>query len=662
MSKWIHGRRGRSIASILSGLVLTALLLSLAPPPVQAQPTTDEMNALFGIDIVKPVPVVVFDYTNRSEYKTGMPGRTFADALSIELLNTKKFAVVPRGDLETVLDQEGLSVPLSYNAQAEVAERLVTGDLNAHPPDPFAHPPYTITGEVEDVKIIRGHDGTYAEVTVSTLVMSKVTKLPINGARVVQRSSPKIGFTGNPDVLVQEALATAAYQTSYKLLSNRLPIATVLTSAHEGQVQLKGGSTIGLSEGMTLTTMRRGVVTGKIRLTMVDPSESAAEVLENRGLALGDKAVPIFELVPVARVSAAKREAAGLQAVSLIGLIVLAAWVGSDAGNNQLKASTTPSAVSLADAFYTNNTFGANLVRWSMSHRDKIVAYVIYRDTNPFAPIAVVSAEDTYYIDNATPLEKVGDVMENTQIQIQLDQQTGEVTFTRTVAFAQDFTDLQDPAITSTLQSYNITCRRVPLQPGQTTGYQVAVIYKDYDMTQQNNAGQLQYRLFAGAKSPASRRVTLLTPPTLDTPLSGVLPVDGNYRCATVMGASTYNLQVSPDSNFTPNRTVNITKNGQAGMALQVVDLPLQTLYDTFPSNNVQTLYWRIGARKDAEARPDYYSDPNQTGWVYSDVNSFDLPAVPPRSPRSGMQMGAPNKLPGQSGRENTGRLRILRR
>lgn len=411
MSKWIRGRHGRLIASMLSGLVLIALLLPLAPPPVYAQATSEDFADLFNQPITKPVSIVVFDYVNRSEYRTGMLGRLFADALAIELLNTKKFEVQKREDVEKVLIQEGLTIPLGTDAQVQVAERMKS--------------PYTVTGNVENVKIVTGRDGKYAEVTVSTLVISKVTKLPINGARVVQRSSPKIAYTGNDDVLVQEALATAAYQTSYRLLSNRLPIATVLTSSHNNEVQLRGGATIGLTEGMILTTIRRETVTGKIRLTMVNPTESVAEVLEKRGMALGDKAVPVFDLKPIDHITPIKREKAGMTIVSVLALAALVGWVAGDAGNNDLKASVSPVAVSLADAHYTSNIFGANLVQWTVPHRDKVVAYVIYRDTNPYAPIAVVPAEQMYYIDSAAPLPTVGDVMEDTEIEIEVDEETG---------------------------------------------------------------------------------------------------------------------------------------------------------------------------------------------------------------------------------------------
>ncbi|HOF87856.1 MAG TPA: hypothetical protein PLZ36_07085 [Armatimonadota bacterium] len=649
MSKWIRGRHGRPIASILTGLVLIAVLSPLAPLPAQAQPSQEEINKLFGVDIVKPVPIVVFDYVNRSNHRTGMLGRVFTDALSIELLNTKKFAVKKRAELETILAQENLTVPLTNSAQALVAERFAD------------KPPYMVSGEIEAVKIINGRDGAFAEVTVSTLVISVITKLPINGARVVQRSSPKIGFSGNPDVLVQEALATAAYQTSYTLLNNRLPIATVLTSVWGNEVQLKGGSTLGLREGMVLTTMRRGTVTGTIRLTMVNPAESNAVVLEQRGMALGDKAVPVFDLKPTTHVSPAQREKAGMQIVSILALGALLGFVSGDAGNDDLKASTTPVAVSLADAHYMNYPYGANLVRWSVPHKDKIVAYVIYRDANPFAPVAVVARDVSYYIDSATPIPTVGDVMENTEVEIEIEEDTGHVTITRTVDYAQDLQDLQNPEVTDDLTSYTVTCRRVPLNPGETTGYQVAVVYKDYDMSQQEQQDQLQFRLFVGDKGPTSRRITLLTPPMLDTPLPGVLSVDGNYRCESVVGASTYNLQVSPDSTF-GSRTINVEKKGQSGVAYQVVNLPLQTLYDTYPAASNQTLYWRIGARKDAEPRPDYYSDPQQFGWVYSDVYSFDLPAAPPRSRATTPGVGPPEKGQGAGRGGIDARTRKLRR
>lgn len=659
MSKWIRGRRGRLIASMLSGLVLIALLLPLAPPPVYAQATSKDFEDLFKQPITKPVPIIVFDYVNRSTYKTGMLGRLFADALAIELLNTKKFDVAKREDVEKVLEQEGLSIPLTNNAQVQVAERMKC--------------PYTTTGTIEDVKIISGRDGKFAEVTVSTLVISKITKEAINGARVVQRSSPKIAYTGNDDVLVQEALSTAAYQTSYKLLSNRLPIATVLTSARENEVQLRGGATIGLTEGMILTTIRRETVTGKIRLTMVNPTESVGEVLEKRGMALGDKAVPVFDLKPVNHVTPEKYRNTGMQIVSVLALVALAAWVGGDAGNNDLKTSVTPTAVSLADAYYTSNISGGNLVTWSVPHRDKIVAYAIYRDTNPAAPLAIVPAEQTYYIDSAAPLPAVGDVMENTQVDITIDQETGEVTFTPTVDYSQDLADLQNPDVTLDLQNYTITCHRVPLVSGQTTGYNVVVIWKDFDMSQQQAQDTLQYRLWVGQKGPTSRRVTLLVPPVLDSPNSGVLPVDGNYRCESVLGATTYYLQISTDSTFPLSRTLKddlaLIKNGQSGADFQTINYALQKLYDAtdvggkwydpLQVGRTRTVYWRIGARRDVDPLPGYYADPNQAGWVYSEIFAFDLPAAPPRSARYvPFGIGAPTKNQG-SGREDN---RLLHR
>jgi hypothetical protein len=187
------------------------------------------------------------------------------------------------------------------------------------------------------------------------------------------------------------------------------------------------------------------------------------------------------------------------------------------------------------------------------------------------------------------------------------------------------------------------------------------VVWRDYDMTEADQ-DTLQYRLFVGQKGPVSRRVTLLTPPVLDTPLPGVLSVDGNYRCETVVGATTYNLQASTDSTFPPNRTVNVEKKGQSGVDYQMVNLPLSTLYETYPSNASQTLYWRIGTRKDSEPRPDYYSDPNQAGWVYSDVNSFDLPPAPPRSRGMRSTVGAPDKGSNAGRGDGDGRSRRLLR
>jgi hypothetical protein len=617
--------------------------------------SVDDMNKFFNMDITKQTPVVIVDYNNKTTHSTGMLGRTFADALAIELLNTKKFGVVKREDLQRVLDEQNLTLPISsMDALAMIADRLKS--------------PYIITGDIEDVKVIPSREGTYAEVTVNTLVVSRVTKQPINGARVVQRSSPKIGYTGNPDVLVHEALATAAYQAAYRLLDNRLPIATILTSVRNGEISMKGGSAIGLKEGMVLITVRRETVTGRIRLVNVTPNASEAVVIDQRGVAPGDKAVPVYELTEISRIRTGARERAGQQLSGLVMLGLLATWIGTDGGNDKLKAGTTPTAVAIADARYIGQTYGAILVRWQPTQTRKVIAYTVYRDSNPYVPCAVVPSDMNYYIDSATPMQSLDDLGESAHVNIEIDEATGEITsYERLWDWFNNWDDYMDPELEVSNTHFAITAKRRPLAAGEANAYQVGIVFEDYDVgdpTEELGHPE-EYRLFVSNKGGMSARVTLIPPPDLQTPGPGILPVDGTFRCQSLVGTTSqdfiYTLQLSNDPTFNSLRTTNVSAASESDSDYAQTNVTLASLYTLFPGNASQTIYWRMGVRRALEVKPVAYTDQTQANWVYSEVRSFVLPVAPPRSARSGLTGGMPSKVMTNSGRDND-RGRLLRR
>ena len=158
-----------------------------------------------------------------------MLDRKMAASLSLALQATGKFAVVPRADVDREMEEMMLTIPLSNPAQAMLADRLSA--------------PYTVAGDIENVDIITDRDGTSAQVTVSTLVVSRITRQPINGARITTRSSPKLAFDGNRDALVEEALSIAAFQITQRILDNRIPVTTLLMAPSDmTDFEIRGGS------------------------------------------------------------------------------------------------------------------------------------------------------------------------------------------------------------------------------------------------------------------------------------------------------------------------------------------------------------------------------------------------------------------------------------
>ena len=291
MFRWISGRLGRPFAGIIIITMLVLILTPLSPPQLKAEDTSANGGTNWG-DLLEmlsndttttlPTPLIVLDFTNRSKYRSGMLDRKMAASLSMTLQATGKFTVMPRADVDQKMDELMLTVPMSDSAQAMLADRLAV--------------PYTISGEIEDVAIINDRDGTSAQVTVSALVVSRITRLPINGARITTRSSPKLAFDGNRDALVEEALSIAAFQITQRILDNRIPVTTLLMAPSDpNEFEIRGGSIMGIKEGMLMVAVRQESVSGILKVTSITPSDSKCRVLDNRrGVSPGDKVVPDF--------------------------------------------------------------------------------------------------------------------------------------------------------------------------------------------------------------------------------------------------------------------------------------------------------------------------------------------------------------------------------
>lgn len=654
MYKWIRGRLGRPIASIVSGLMLVSLLLPIATPPAQAQQMINpaDLAKFFGEEIKTPTPIIVLDLVDRSGHGTGMLGRTLSDALAIELTNTSSYEVIKRSEVDRVLSEFGLSVPLATVAQGMVAERLKCS--------------YILSGYIDRVNVVPGRDGTYAEVEASVVIIHRVTQLPINGAQVTVRSSPKIGYSGNKDVLVHEALAIAAYQITQKIMNNRLPIGTVLNTPREGELIIRGGSTLGFRKNMILTTVRRGQVTGRARVTLVNPAESYAVVLEDsKGIAPGDKAVPIFEFEYSSRVTKEVRDKAGLQIAGYLMLGILASLAVTQNGNKALQNHPpVPTVTAMADAYAMGDRDGTNLVKWPWQGA-RVIAYIIYRDDNYFAPIAVVDGHTTEYRDTMNPLPQIGVVMESTTVSIGIDSTVGYITeFTYETEYEETLEELHNDELNySPPDSFEITCRRVPLVPGQKVGYSIRMLYMDYEDTglEGEDGFPMNYSLFLGNRGQTSTRVTAVAVPRLFQPVDNGIPTDGIYRCTRVPVAMNYVLQVAISPSFEPSTRLPLrgVVPHIEGDDYVAAYYSLSSLYNELaevqqrlgipPSTEDTPLYWRMGARVTGEPLPQDYADGNSKDWVFSEFRVFLLPPVPPPLPsfRNATQgLYGPGKLP----------------
>ena len=662
MTRWIRGRLGRPIASILFGLMLVSFLLPLAPPRAQAQSLAN-LAKLFEESTPK-TPIAVVDFDNQSKHRTGMLGRTMADAMSMELMQTGTFDIVTREKVEKMMTELHLSVPLNWSQQALLASRLCS-----KPPAMKYNVNFTVSGIINNVEIHKATEGTVAVVAVRVVIISRVTGMPINGVDIVQSSSPKIGYSGNYDSLIAEALTTASFQAVMKIMDSRVPIGTILTSPRNGEIVMKGGAALGFRIGMECTTLRRDNMTGRIRLSEVTPNESSGIVLEDSsGISPGDKILPIFEFARNSRrITKGAVGEAGLYVAAIAAGSILFSLIGTNNNNNRLTNFTAGNATALADAQDLNFPSGANILRWPTPSK-RVVAYIIYRDTYPdVSPIAVIDGSQNFYIDNTNPIPQTsgtgsgttGGVMEEsiTYTITFTDPATGLVTWT--IATVYDTTvNIGNPTETFSQDSYTVTTHRVPLTPGEKTGYQIKVLYMDYmenGLGGANGGGgssvPQEYSFYLGNKGTDSNRVTCVQPPTLTAPAPGQPPTNGTFSCGTVPKALNYVLYYSTDNihfsqdtaahtNISPNTINIIDQNYQQNMIDYKTKLSIAQL-----STN-ENIYWRIGAKVDGESDPTVAtpSDVAENGYVFSSQEVFNY--SPPSTPLARRHAKGHGKLP----------------
>ncbi len=283
----------------------------------------------------------------------------------------------------------------------------------------------------------------------------------------------------------------------------------------------------------------------------------------------------------------------------------------------------------MADAAYQGQPDGANLVEWpSMSSR--VVAYIIWRDTNLQAPVALVPGSQTSYIDSATPLG-AGNMLESTTWTISIDPVLGVILqFNPTVTDSTSLAELGDANESFSETSFTITAQRVPLSAGQACGYQISVLYMDYlqnGLTGQNGLPE-DYSLYLGNKSAVSEHPTLIPPPTLISPASGSTPSNGLYSCQTVPSGTSYVLQVSTSPTFPQSATYSVLAT-ILGSSTAQASFTQSQLESTFPNAGGQMIYWRMGARIDYSVLPFSYDTANADGWVFSPLQTYQDPGAP---------------------------------
>ncbi|MGC9003553.1 MAG: hypothetical protein ACP5KZ_02485, partial [bacterium] len=539
--------------------------------------------------------VAILDFNNQSKYGGKMVGRRAADAVALSLTSVAGdyYTVLSRADLEKEMEAEGLSYPLDKVDMVRLGRTLGLDGI--------------ITGTVLQVEISRSNGATQAGVMVACQMLDISTEEPITGAVATGKSSPKYDYSGDIDILVDEALNKAAYQIAQQFISfavRGVPEFTILTTMGD-EVLLNAGSRQGIKVGMEMVVLRRGEKVGRIRVKEVTLTDATATIVEApRGIQGGDKARIVYELPPLGK-APLEQEIKSKAKTSLqktLPALLLAFGI-----YQLMQKSSSATSGPRPSTCYACEVGGQPAVYLSWDYRKipnptNIAAVMVYRSptpTMPSAPSAIPSDSDIYLIwswrvsPGSTPPNSC------------FDSTSLPATITRYTP-SDDGTSLDTNDITT-----------VPLTPGRQYYYFVIGVITYTPLVPPSTTGGRQAANQQGVQYIWSDPIPLggYTPIIPPTPLSPAnnsefLPDDlkkMTFQWQAVDGANEYVVELSTDPSFPRDKTWRSNPLFATAKAGDILMLDSPDLSVRF--GNASVLYWRVGAinNNDSQRPPQGY-------------------------------------------------------
>lgn len=565
-------------------------LASLAPVPAVAQ------QAARGT-------VAVVDFTVRPGLQQALLSRAATDAVAMEL-SRAGFNVLPRTQVQNALQELSLEPILDRLGVMKLGKTLAVDSI--------------VSGEVVAVTV-EGSPRT-ASVTLLVRVTDVASGEDVNGAAVTEKSNPRVGYVGDDDQLIREAISNAALKAATTIASYAIPEATVLNTVGTDEVLLNRGTRSGIQPGMEMIVLRGRDVVGRIRVTRPSTSDAIAKVITSTlGIQPEDKARAVFKLPPIqldrGKVKIAepraKPKSAGLSNLGKIlvvaGIVFGALQIGKG-GNSGVEG---PKAEAITDP-----TGPAVKISWKPSvfaqaNNDRVL-YHIYREpadpTRLRVPVLTARSNETSVVDTQTA-----------RTVSYVDIPPGQEVDT------PDLTDEEDIPGVIAGQSYRyaitLVYRFVSPFIGQTGGQQgqqeQQVTYRESDKS------------WTGLATP-------LTQPVLLRPANGSQDVNLNsvdFEFQAVPGAQAYRVEVSTDPTF-QNKSLSFYTDEvmlPAGTTVTIRNVNLRAKFA-----GAQRLYWRAGARNinDQPGPAPWPGDHRgQFRYIWSDGFSFTPVVEPPPAP-----------------------------
>ncbi len=261
----------RWVARVTAVLMVVQYLL--VPAPVSAQRSTPA--------------VYVLDFNNATTVGGALLGKVAAAQMSLQLSESQNWDVVQDGQVQKRIQELNLQPPFDRVNRVQIATGI---DATA-----------SIYGKILDARVTGG-TMPQAYVKLQVVVEDVRTATLVNGAISDGISTPRMGYSGNADILLEEAIGKATFKAREAMDRFRLPEGTVLNTNVIGgsdnpavEALLNIGIRHGVKRGMEMIVTRQREPVGRLRITQVDADISTGRVIENiQGVRPEDRVRAIF--------------------------------------------------------------------------------------------------------------------------------------------------------------------------------------------------------------------------------------------------------------------------------------------------------------------------------------------------------------------------------
>ncbi len=629
MRTFLRGRWARVIAQALTLTFLwSAAFLCLPVPPAKAQ-------IAMRTAATQSVAVVPFD--NRSRFGAETLGQEAAEAVTVELRERLLLDVLPGTDVELVMHDLSLKVPLSDSELVRLATELEVTMV--------------VAGELRAVDLRDGRGGRRAHVTLAVVLFDRVAEDTVNGA-LVDVVGPAVA-DGDDMTLVRKAIEQAAFEAVREMRTRPTITATVLWN-REDTVYVSAGSRAGLKPGTQMAVIRSGQRLGLVEITSADPLGAYARLVSGPQLRPGDRLRAIYRLPSRVRAPLSERVAKKKRGIEKL-LIGAAALLGL--GNISSTARLLGEGDVAAPAFTASNLANGRehgythtadfgyygwptvLLTWG-DYDDpyegtRLLGYEIWSDT--VGLVEVISTTDQAWYDQHYLHYYNGYPDAYKEAGFTIDSVTGEVDFYNTLITLDPDEDPPDMGVFWEEGSDNILYDWWPFSPpvGVKSRYAIRPVLAKQDID-----GFWTIDRGTELSTGANTITPVLAPLPSNVYLAGMT---ATFEFYTSVGADEAIIQIArgPLADFDPDRVYSHTALGIEadplfGYGKQFVDVDLNQVIGLPGSGD--KYYYRIGCRNHEDSTyPQYYpgeqpqADPstlqNEYYWVWSDVKSLTLVA-----------------------------------